>query len=54
VVLPPHKLGQAEAVCFSRDGRSVFVTEEGARAALLRYDLRYPNPYDPRQGMHKR
>lgn len=40
VVLPPHKLGQAEAVCFSRDGKRIFVTEEGRGAALLRYDLK--------------
>jgi len=41
VILPPHKLGQAEGVCFSRDGKSIFVTEEAAHARLLRYDLRY-------------
>jgi len=40
VILPPHKLGQAEGVCFSRDGKSIFVTEEAARAPLLRYDLK--------------
>lgn len=40
VVLPPHKLGQAEAVCFSRDGKQIFVTEEGKGAALLQYQLR--------------
>jgi len=40
VVLPPHRLGQAEAVCFSRDGKSIFVTEEAPRAKLLRYDLK--------------
>jgi hypothetical protein len=40
VVLPPHKLGQAEGVCFSRDGKSIFVTEENTGAALLRYDLK--------------
>jgi hypothetical protein len=39
VILPPHKLGQAEAVCFSRDGKSIFVTEEAPHAKLLRYDL---------------
>ena len=40
LILPPHKLGQAEAVCFSRDGKSIFVTEEAPRAPLLRYDLK--------------
>ena len=40
VILPPHKLGQAEGVCFSRDGKSIFVTEEAAHAPLLRYDLK--------------
>jgi hypothetical protein len=40
VVLPPHKLGQAEAVCFSRDGKQIFVTVEGRGAALLRYELK--------------
>lgn len=40
LVLPPHKLGQAEAVCFSRDGKSIFVTEENNGAAVLRYDLK--------------
>jgi hypothetical protein len=37
VVLPPHVLPQAEAVCFSRDGAHIFVASESARA-LLRYD----------------
>ncbi|WP_145928722.1 hypothetical protein OH491_19780 [Termitidicoccus mucosus] len=40
VVLPPHNLGQAEAACFSRDSRAIFVTEEKPHAPLLRYDLR--------------
>ncbi|MDR2675845.1 MAG: hypothetical protein LBC18_13525 [Opitutaceae bacterium] len=40
VILPPHNLGQAEAACFSRDSRAIFVTEEKPRAPLLRYDLR--------------
>ena len=37
--LPPHGLAQAEAVGFSADGRSVFVVEEKANTALLRYTL---------------
>lgn len=39
VILPPHGLAQAEAACFSPDGRSVFVTEEKFHTSLLRYDL---------------
>ena len=38
-VLPQHGLEQAEAVCFSADGRSIFLTEEKLNAPLLRYDL---------------
>jgi hypothetical protein len=37
--LPPHGLMQAEAVCFSRDGRALYVSSEGRTAPLLRYDL---------------
>lgn len=36
-VLAPHVLPQAEAVCFSRDGRQIFVASEAVRA-LVRYD----------------
>jgi hypothetical protein len=39
LLLPPHGLEQAEAVCFSPDGRAVFVTEEKLNTPLLRYDL---------------
>ncbi len=39
VLLPPHGLEQAEAVCFSPDGRALFVVEEKLHSALLRYDL---------------
>lgn len=38
-ILPPHGLEQSESICFSADGRSVFVTEEKLHAPLLRYDL---------------
>ncbi len=44
VILPPHGLAQAEAVCFSQDGRSIFVTEEKLHAQLLRYDLTQSSP----------
>jgi len=39
VRLPPHNLTQAEATCFSADGRAVYVASEKTRN-LLRYDLR--------------
>lgn len=39
VLLPPHNLTQAEATCFSADGRAVYVASEKTRN-LLRYDLR--------------
>lgn len=38
--LEPHGLQQAEAICFSRDGRSLFVGSEGEGSPLLRYDAR--------------
>lgn len=37
IVLGPHDLPQAEAVCFSKDGRTVYVASESTRS-LLRYD----------------
>ena len=37
--LPPHELQQAEAICISADGNSVFITSEGAVAPLLRYRI---------------
>lgn len=44
VILPPHGLSQAEAVCFSPDGRSIFVTEDKLHTQLLRYDLTLSTP----------
>ena len=39
-VLPRHNLIQAEALCFSMDGQSIFVTSERKISSpLLRYDL---------------
>ena len=35
--LPAHELPQAEAVCFARDGSTIFVASEETRK-LLRYD----------------
>ena len=37
LVLPPHGLAQAEAVAFAPDGRTIYVTSEGAGTAILRY-----------------
>ena len=39
VRLASHHLEQAEAGCFSSDGKQIYVASEGARA-LLRYDRR--------------
>lgn len=39
VVLAPHGLPQAEAVCFSADGRQIYVASESTRD-FLRYDRR--------------
>ncbi len=38
-ILAPHGLPQAEALCFSRDGRSLYVTGEMKTPRLLRYEL---------------
>jgi hypothetical protein len=38
-VLAPHGLPQAEALCFSSDSASLFVTGERKNPLLLRYDL---------------
>jgi len=40
-LLPAHALPQAEAACFSRDGRSLYVCSENSRR-WLRYDRRQP------------
>lgn len=37
IVLPPHELPQAEAACFSPDGRAIYVASEQT-LRLLRYD----------------
>ena len=39
VILPAHNLPQAEAMCFSADGRAILVASEKFRS-LLRYELR--------------
>lgn len=41
--LHTHSLMQAEAVCFSPDARTIYVTAEGKSAPLLRYRLQ-PQP----------
>ncbi len=43
--LAPHGLLQAEAACFSRDGRAIFVTGELPGASLVRYELPVAKPY---------
>lgn len=42
-ILPPHALEQAEAAGFSRDGGSIFVTEERTHAPVLRYRITQPS-----------
>ena len=37
VILAPHRLGQAESVAFSRDGKSLRLVSEGARSPLVTY-----------------
>ena len=37
IKLPPHKLPQAEAACFSTDDRTIYVASEKT-TQLLRYD----------------
>lgn len=36
-MLSPHGLTQAEAVAFAQDGRTIYVTSEGAGTAIMRY-----------------
>ncbi|MFT3869220.1 MAG: hypothetical protein QM715_12245 [Nibricoccus sp.] len=44
LVLDPHGLPQAEAICFSKDSRAIYVTGERKDPALLRYSLRDRRP----------
>ena len=37
VVLPPHRILQAEALALSADARTIFVASEGRRAPIVRY-----------------
>lgn len=37
VVLPPHLLGQAESVAFSKDGKTIFAVSEGRASPIARY-----------------
>lgn len=37
VALPPHLLGQAEAVAFSKDGKTIYAVSEGKSAPIRRY-----------------
>ena len=36
-VLPPHLLGQAEAVAFSKDGKSIHAISEGRNSPIVSY-----------------
>jgi len=38
VVLPEHRLGQAESVAFSKDGKSIYALAEGESPEVIRYD----------------
>lgn len=37
VLLPPHLLGQAESVAFSKDGKTIFAISEGRASPVARY-----------------
>lgn len=39
VALPPHLLGQAESVAFSRDGKTIFAISEGRASRIARYEF---------------
>ncbi|MEY3896356.1 MAG: hypothetical protein RLZZ214_1876 [Verrucomicrobiota bacterium] len=40
VALPPHLLGQAESVAFSRDGQTIHAVSEGRATPIARYRLK--------------
>ena len=40
VALPPHLLGQAESVAFSRDGQTIYATSEGRASPIARYQFK--------------
>lgn len=44
VALDRHRLVQAEAIAFSRDGNSLFVVSEGVGSPIVRYDRRAADP----------
>jgi hypothetical protein len=37
LALPPHRLGQAESVAFSKDGRTIFAISEGRASPIACY-----------------
>ncbi|NQW99799.1 hypothetical protein HQ447_04005 [bacterium] len=39
VALPPHQLGQAESVAFSKDGKTIFALSEGRKSPIARYQM---------------
>jgi hypothetical protein len=38
--LPPHRLGQAESVAFSKDGKTIFAVSEGRASPIARYQFK--------------
>ena len=40
VALPPHLLGQAESVAFSRDGQTIYAVSERRTSPIARYQLK--------------
>lgn len=36
-ILPPHSLGQAESVAFTKDGKTLFIVAEGNESPIKRY-----------------
>ena len=36
-ILPPHNLGQAESIAFSKDGKTLFAISEGPASPIVRY-----------------
>ncbi len=45
--LPPHQLGQAESVAFSKDGKTIYALSEGRKSPIARYQEKDRNPPPP-------
>jgi hypothetical protein len=37
LILPPHSLGQAESIAFSKDGKTLYTVAEGPKSPIKRY-----------------